>query len=305
MPTGIHFKCRCGRALRVAKYRAGRVVRCWDCREEIRAPLPDLRGPLFQELRAAAHEVLHPQQLGVRAAVALAAAGALMLGRIGLGLLAVAFLTWAIVRRGHLARIAAHALAAARRHPLTLGCALLLLPLGTLAIESTAVALAQEQGWLRYLVLDVTPRAATRAVMGTHDIWDVVEIDQIPTRQILRIYSKGLAQGFPLSYAIPRSLLRGLAYNPDPGYADVDMVGWLTWVNPIAYLVTRLLFSVGIIAGLLSLVALQARWIHLIGTLEIRHLEALRQPELATGATPPAQAAPTLPSSLNPVPIAT
>lgn len=271
MAKNIFFQCRCGRTLRVANDRAGTLVRCWDCRNELTAPLPDLRGRLAGEMSGVVRSALGPW-IAYCLLAAVLTTGLLLLGRIGLALVAVLIGAAGYYGRDALIGTAKRFLVGTRRHPLAMLCIPLVLALGLVAMEATLVGVAYGQDWFRYLVLDITPRSGAAAVLGGEPHIGGLDFYEISDAQVFRIYAHGLRRGYALTWTIPASLLRGLATRPNAGYPFVNPIAWDTWVDPFSYLGFRAFCTVAAMTSLLSLVLVKARWINIIGSLEARYL---------------------------------
>lgn len=270
MANHIFFACACGRGLRVPNDLAGTRVRCWDCRNEVVAPVPKLRGMLAGEMWHVARSAL-----GVWLAYSLFAAalltGLLLLGPMGLALGVVGLGVAGYYYREVVVGTAKRLLIGARRHPFAMLCIPITLVLGLVLVEATLVGVAYGQDWLRYLVLDVAPRSSAAAVLEGNSHEGGLDVLEISDAQVFRIYTRGLRRGYALTWTIPASLLRGRATRPNAGYPFVSQVGWETWVDPFEYLGFRALCTVAAATGVLSLILVKARWINVIGSLEARH----------------------------------
>lgn len=88
----MQFTCPCGRELRVKRELAGTEVRCWDCRQMVRVPVPRSAHPILGAVWAGLREALATRWLVAIAATAVLATGALLVPRAGAGLEVVAMM---------------------------------------------------------------------------------------------------------------------------------------------------------------------------------------------------------------------
>jgi hypothetical protein len=250
------------------------MIRCWDCREEGVVPHPNLSGQLAREMWDSLRASSDLERVGYGLLGAVLVTGSLLLGRAGLLVAAVLLAAAAFAYRRTLLRTAERALTGARRHPLAMLCVPLVLPLGLVATEAAIVGVAYEQDWLRYLVLDMSPRAGAVAVLASRPDAAGVDYASISDAEVFRIYGYGLRRGYALTWTVPASLIRGMSTRSDTGYAFVNAAAWNDWVNPVNYLSFRALCTAAVVTILASVLSLNARWINLIGSLEARHLAA-------------------------------
>ena len=277
MAKFVFLDCPCGRTLRAWDHQAGATIHCWGCREPATVPLPNVLGRLPGELWQGVRDLPGQGRLVACLAVAVVTAGALMLGRAGFVAVAIAPLVAAIVFRGSLWRGLGLALGAVRRHALAMLGVALALPVGLVVLEATLVGLSYQQDWLRYVVLDVSPRSAAVAVLGGREDVGAIDYALLSDAEVFGVYRKGLRRGFALSWAIPASLTRGTTVRTDTGYAFASLVGWSEWVDPVKYLAYKAVCTVGAVTGLLLLLALGGQWVQRIATIEDR----LQAPEVS------------------------
>jgi hypothetical protein len=152
----------------------------------------------------------------------------------------------------------------------TLGVALAI-PVGMVVLEAALVSVSYQQDWLRYVVLDITPRSAAVAVLGGREDVGAIDLARLSDAEVFGIYAKGLRRGFALSWAVPASLMRGTTVRTDTGYAFASLVGWYEWVDPLQYTAYKAVCSVGAVMGVLALFALAGLWVHRIATIRSRH----------------------------------
>jgi hypothetical protein len=255
--------------------RAGANVRCWDCRNEIVAPLPNLRGRLAREMCTSIFDALSAERVQFALVAATLLTCALLLGRTG-GLLAGAAAVAGFVYacRASIRTSAAWAWSGIRRHRAAMLVVLFVLPVALVTLEAVLVGLSYEQGWLRYLVLDIPPQRATVDVLGPHPSEAGGDFETISDANVLRIYVHGLRHGYAMTWAIPASLMRRMSTRPTSGYALINAAAWEEFVNPATYLAYRVFLTITVLTSIILLFSLQARWITLIGSVEARFLTA-------------------------------
>lgn len=272
MPKYIDVPCRCGRTLRATHERAGSAIRCWDCRVEVAVPRPRLSGRLVRELLGSVRYSLDIPQLAQFLLVGGVMAGLLVTGGIGPWLVVAAGVLCLVLGRQTVAWSLRLARLALGKHPVvTLCCALAILPaLGM--IELVTLGLAREQGWFRYVVLDLSSRANAARVLGHRADAGMMDLSSISDADLFRIYAGGLRRGRLLSMAIPASLVRGTADRLNSGYAYANLLEWQSRVEPGNYLLFRAAVTSVVGALILMSLGLFRRWIFLIGTVDERHL---------------------------------
>lgn len=272
MAKYIDVPCGCGRTLRATHERAGSAIRCWDCREEVAVPRAQLSGRLVCELLGSVRYSFNIPRFAQLLLVGVVMAGLLALGRVGPWLVAAAAVSYLVLGRRTVAWTLGLARVALRNHPLaTMGCALAVLPtLGM--IEVATIGLAREQGWFRYVVLDLSSRASAARVLGHRADIGMIDLTSISDADLFRIYAGGLRRGRLLAVAIPASLWRGTADRLNSGYGYANMFEWQATVEPGNYLVFRAGATALIGALVCMVLGLWRRWVFLIGTVDQRHL---------------------------------
>jgi hypothetical protein len=159
------------------------------------------------------------------------------------------------------------ALSALVRHPLASLAALLVVPLGLLATEGLAALLALGQGELPLMIADLFPLPRfAHDLQGDHLHFDYdgTRVSKLfgDLRTLVPIYPLALRHGFTLIGTIPPSLSLGLF--------RVRVNPWMYDVNPVLYLVSRLLLSLLIFLAAGIVLTLQARWLGLIAAIDPR-----------------------------------
>ena len=159
-----------------------------------------------------------------------------------------------------------------KRHPMALLASLLLLPLSLLAIEVAVIVLMRLTSTLAFLLLDLFPAHDwIRIHLGIpyyapgelRNTW--VDFREFDTLTVLALYTDSLWHGYSLLGTIPASLAMDMSH----GY-HLDTIG----LNPRGYLAFRMFFTLVIVTGMLSVLAVQARWLGLLSTMDSRRSAA-------------------------------
>jgi hypothetical protein len=155
-----------------------------------------------------------------------------------------------------------------RRHPGALLASLLIVPVSLPAIEGLVWVLARVTSTFSFMLFDLfPPREEIRTVfrlpyytIGPSRIkW--LEFREASDALIMGTYGSSLRQGYALLGAIPASL----AMHTSNGYF-LESVGLHDW----SYLAYRMFFTLVIVTGMLSALAVQARWLGLLTTVDSR-----------------------------------
>lgn len=199
----------------------------------------------------------------------------------GAGVAAAAVLGWIVVplvaliasacdRSGPLTPRAA--LGVVRRHPVVTIVGLLIVPAGLLFLETAVVAITTQQEWFGFLVLDLFPTRKNNWVplRGSID-YDIPLPDHAPFSAFFRSYDHGLRLGYTLMGAVPASL---------PRFPDSRVPPWFGLSHDLMYPAVKLLFSTLTLSFFAFLLAIQARWLGLIPTLDARRDTASARPNL-------------------------
>jgi hypothetical protein len=189
----------------------------------------------------------------------------------GPGIAAVAALCWLALPLGVLLTSASdgagpiparRALAALRWHPVATAVTLLLIPVGLLALEAALIVLLIEQGWFPFLVVDLFPALGSDRVVLEPLVVRIIQHPGLaPLSAFWSVYVHGLSRGYTLLGALPASLPRGLFVRATP---------WFVMASDWPYLTLRVLDSALILAYAGVLLAIQARWLGLIATVDAR-----------------------------------
>lgn len=143
------------------------------------------------------------------------------------------------------------ALAAARRHPLAILNALLLVPLGMILLELLLLVATWQQGRLPNLVLDLFP--TPRGILPVPgNPFPTIDVTSLPDSRLLDFYGQGLRKGYTLTGAIPASLPLGIDTYESAANVAVDSR---------VYLALRLILATLIYWATASLLVIQARWL--------------------------------------------
>jgi hypothetical protein len=163
-----------------------------------------------------------------------------------------------------------------RRHPMAVLASLLALPLSLLAIELALVLVARMTFTFAFLVVDVFPPRESITVlfrmpyyMTTPARGTWVDINDASDSVMFGLYGQSLRQGYTLLGAIPASLALGRT----SGYDTLPLQ-----TSAVPYLLYRMGFTLLIVAGMLSALAVQARWLGLLSTIDSRRSSVTEAP---------------------------
>jgi len=181
-----------------------------------------------------------------------------------LGWLAVPVVLVAANARGRRGRVpAGRVFAGMSRHPLAALMALMMLPLGLVALESLLVVLLLEQNCLPLFVEDLFPTPDLELIKGTAGLMfrydrevfhTPFDLESVP---MLRTYARGLRHGFLLVSTIPASMPHGRLLRMSPDFFRM---------SDEFYKAMRAVFSVLILGSAGLILHLQARWLALVAS---------------------------------------
>ena len=147
------------------------------------------------------------------------------------------------------------------RHPLAVLASLLILPLSLLVVECSLIALSQFHGSFGLLTLDLFPNPeGIRTLYGLPFFGNVIYYS-VDDATMMEVYTGVLRQGYTLIGAIPASLALPVSHGFRTDYV---------FSMPEKYLALRMLFTVFIVTCMLSALAIQARWLGLLSTMDSR-----------------------------------
>ncbi len=162
------------------------------------------------------------------------------------------------------------ALAVVGRHPYATFAGLLIVPLGLAVVEVAVMAITAQQDWFGFMVLDLFPgKKYDRVIPEVIPPYDIVFPEHASFPDFLAHYSRGLRRGYTLIGALPSSL---------PRFPDKRIWMWFPLTYVWMYLAVRILYSTLILAASAFLLAIQARWLGLIPTLDARRTAAPVRP---------------------------
>ncbi len=156
-----------------------------------------------------------------------------------------------------------------RRHPVAVLASLLALPLSLVAIELVLLVVGRVTLTLAFLTVDVFPPRESITVLfrmpyymtsPARETW--VDVGDARDSVIFGLYGQSLRQGYTLLGAIPASLALGRTTGYDPAF--------ILHTGPWVYLAYRMGYTLLIVAGMLSALAVQARWLGLLSTIDSR-----------------------------------
>ncbi|WZO98744.1 hypothetical protein EP7_000332 [Isosphaeraceae bacterium EP7] len=128
------------------------------------------------------------------------------------------------------------------RHPMATLVALLVLPVGLIAVEAATAFMSYQYGWIDGYLRDLSP--------VTWSYWE------------------GLKHGYLLIGALPRSLLRG-PYPPTKFAPDVSF----THLAREYYYAIQAVYTYFILLGVMGVLSLQARLLGVMATWSVRHAD--------------------------------
>jgi hypothetical protein len=159
-----------------------------------------------------------------------------------------------------------------RRHPMAVLASLLILPLSLPAIEVLLFALTRLSTFFSFLLLDLFPMEDGVRTLGGIPYFapSEVRIKWIDFRHasdalVLGTYARSLGQGYTLLGAIPASLAMDTSNRLALGSVDLGVA---------TYLALRMFFTLVIAACMLGVLAVQARWLGLLSTIDSRRSAA-------------------------------
>ncbi len=153
-----------------------------------------------------------------------------------------------------------------RRHPFATLCSLLLLPASLIAVELVTLETLRWNEWFRYFVSDLFPLPAGTVRINGRLFFGSVDFISLPTGESFdRSYASGLRHGYTFTGSIAASLALPITNNLTP-FAVFKQAHYYLWV--------RILFTSFTVTCMLSALAVQARWLGLLSTLDSRRTEA-------------------------------
>jgi hypothetical protein len=158
-----------------------------------------------------------------------------------------------------------------RRHPFAVLASLLVLPFSLVVIEGLAFVLTRITQDFAFMIFDLFPNRPEVSNFGHVPYF--TDVDQKLTdyrvmadSRIMGFYGDHLRHGYGLIGVIPASL----ALPTSNGYDSFTSLQ----ISPRAYLVHRMGYTLFIVTCILALMAIQARWLGLISTMDSRKTEA-------------------------------
>ena len=149
----------------------------------------------------------------------------------------------------------------ASRHPLGLLLALLLVPAAIVGLEGLLFLLTRHEEMFPFLVLDIFPKPSTVRLDFGIPFFGESDFRKMPDSVFIDLYRDRLRQGYTFVGALPASLALQTKNGFDP---------WALWMTDRKYLVIRLLFTLMVAMGVLGVMAVQARWLGLLASIDDR-----------------------------------
>jgi hypothetical protein len=147
------------------------------------------------------------------------------------------------------------------RHPMAVLASLLILPFSLVAVEVALVLLTSSHGSFGFFTLDLFPNPRSVRIINNFPFFGNVIYHSAEESKLMEVYNWALKQGYTLIGAIPASLFMPISHQY-----------WTDWVfdAPWKYLIMRMLFTVFIVTCMLAALAVQARWLGLLSTMDSR-----------------------------------
>jgi hypothetical protein len=159
-----------------------------------------------------------------------------------------------------------------KRHPMATLAALLILPLSLPAIEIVLFAIARLSSTFAFMLFDLFPSHQGIRTLGGIPYYAPGELRmhwkdfrEASDTFILGSYGESLGQGYTLLGAIPASLAMDTSSRLYLGAINL---------NPKSYLAHRMFFTLVLATGMLCALAVQARWLGLLSTIDSRRSAA-------------------------------
>ena len=163
------------------------------------------------------------------------------------------------------------------RHPRAVLASILILPLTTLAIEGALCASTLCYRPLSFLLLDLCPSPEFLQNKAGIPIVLANDFRTAPTPLIGEVYVDELRRGYSLLGAIPASLVMPTSYGFDPHTIALSR---------LEYLRLRVGLTLVIVTAMLAVLAVQARWLGLLSTVDFRRSVAATTPPIGVPAIP-------------------
>jgi hypothetical protein len=162
------------------------------------------------------------------------------------------------------------------RHPMAVLASLLLLPLSLIVIEAAVYAGTRISSDFQFLLIDVFPHRESISMMQGVPIYTIpaypegIDYRVMPEADIRDFYIDSLKHGYSLMGAIPASLALETSNGFDPTFTlSLDRAG---------YVAHRMGYTLFVVLCILAVMAIQARWLGLLSTLDTRKTAASSGP---------------------------
>jgi hypothetical protein len=159
-----------------------------------------------------------------------------------------------------------------KRHPMATLAALLVLPLSLPVIETLVFAATRLSSTFSFMLFDLFPSHQGIRTLGGIPYYAPGELRmkwmdfrEASDSLILGSYLESLTQGYTLLGAIPASLAMDTSNGLYLGAINL---------NPTSYLAHRMFFTLMLVTGMLCALAVQARWLGLLSTIDSRRSAA-------------------------------
>jgi hypothetical protein len=144
-------------------------------------------------------------------------------------------------------------------HPIATVFALMLIPMGVVVSELLLIAVSSWQGMLPFLVLDLYPGSGYYARQYKIPQFGNYTKPELPDARFFHLYLRRLHQGFTFTATIPATLSKK---------TFVPLSPWALDLSDTKYLMYRVMYTQLSTMVVVFFLALQARWLGAISTLE-------------------------------------
>jgi hypothetical protein len=147
------------------------------------------------------------------------------------------------------------------RHPIALIAALSLVPLTLIALEYVLYATTQYEGIFSFLVLDLFPKPNDVHPLYGIPYFGWSPYTSYPDSIYVGMYTERLRQGYSFVTALPASV----AIRSNNGFHTIGGV-----MSDLKYLGIRVIFTFVMVMSVLAVMAVQARWLGLLSSMDSR-----------------------------------
>jgi hypothetical protein len=158
-----------------------------------------------------------------------------------------------------------------RRHPFAILASLLVLPISLVVIEGLVFTLTRITQEFSFMLFDLFPRRPEILSYGNVPYFTdmdhkLTDYRAMPDAQVIGYYGDQLRHGYGLIGVVPASLALPTAHGYD-SFASLQ-------VQYRSYVAHRMVYTLFIVTCILAVMAIQARWLGLLSTMDSRKTEA-------------------------------